>query len=45
MLQMQADAWGCPVMPPLQGGYPSYPQVSMPMKTSTFCLCIGHLIC
>ncbi|PQQ01976.1 two-component response regulator-like APRR2 [Prunus yedoensis var. nudiflora] len=23
---MQADAWGCPVMPPLQGGYPPYPQ-------------------
>lgn len=45
ILQLHADAWGCPVMSqPLQGGYSSYPQVSMPMKMSTLCFCTRHLI-
>lgn len=38
MFQMHADAWGCPVMPP-HGPYPSYPQVSLPMKYIVYALC------
>lgn len=27
--QMHADAWGCPVMPPIVGSCPQFPQVSV----------------
>ncbi|XP_048447527.1 two-component response regulator-like APRR2 [Pyrus x bretschneideri] len=36
---LQADAWGCPVMPPEQGGYSSYPQ-----NTSGFQNAGGHAV-
>ncbi|KAM1067695.1 hypothetical protein FF1_022899 [Malus domestica] len=36
---MQAEAWGCPVMPPEQGGYSSYPQ-----NASGFQSAGGHVV-